>query len=123
MKIELDQETLKSVVSEAIFTSLTEAQRQVMITSALSYLMTPQSSGYGSSRPSTTPIQEAFNHAVGGVANRIASDMLTNDPEISSKIKGLIEEAVAKIVGENRANIIDKVANAIAEGLTKKSDY
>lgn len=122
MKIELDQETLKSVVSEAIFTSLTEQQRAAMIQAALSYLMTPAEDhrGYGAK---TSPIQSAFNSALTGVANRIASEMLTADTTVQTHIKGLIEESVARMVSENRENTVNKIADAIAEGLTKKSSY
>jgi hypothetical protein len=117
-KIEIDNETLKSVVSEAIFASFSSEQKENMIKAALSHLMTPQTNTYN--HRSISPIQQAFNESLDRVARSIALELLEKDDAVKAQINSLIIEAMEKVTTANRESVVIKIANAIAEGIAGK---
>lgn len=118
MKIDLDQNALKELISESIFNSFSEDQKQVMIKSALQYLLSPQENGghYGRKQPS--PLEEAFNRSISRMAEQLASTVLDNDPEVKSKLNLLIQEGITKVFMESREETVGKIADAIRKAVS-----
>lgn len=114
VKLELDNDMMKNLVSEAIMTALTTQQREALIQGAIKHLLTPSVERYGAR---SSPIEDAFQHAVRGVAEKIATEMLTNNEEVKTKIAGLLNEALTRLADTNREKTIERLADAITQGL------
>lgn len=104
MKIELSEENLKSVVSEAIMNSLSLEQRNVLIQNAISYLLTPTSNSLYDQKKS--PMQEAFNNAISQVAREVVTEEMKSNSEIKLKIKELMANAIEKMFEPEAQNAI-----------------
>lgn len=117
MKIDLDDANLKKLVSEAILASLTDEKRSALIQGALQYLLAPGEKMNGYGRAITpSPIEEAFNLAINGVAHTVANEMLRNDPMVKNEIKKLITKAVEKMANSDEA--VEKVRDAIVNTIS-----
>jgi hypothetical protein len=119
LKLQLTDDNLKAIMSEAIMTALTEEQRAVLIKGALQYLLTaPPSSGYNS-RPPTTPIQDAFNEAVRKVAFKVCEEAVSADGELKRQIDTLVADVAKRAFAEDRREkLITKMADAVTSALT-----
>ena len=119
MKLELglEQEQLKGIVSEAILRSLDDQKRDALVQQALQYLLTPQESGYSYGRKKT-PLEEAFEFAIRSVAGEVVSDHLEQDAQVKERLNGLVAEAFAKALENDRERITDRLADAITSALT-----
>lgn len=58
-------------------------------------------------------LDEAKREIVHGVAQRIANEMIASDEVVMGKIRALIDDALMKVLEENRENVVSKVALAI----------
>lgn len=123
MEMKLDAEVMKDVVSSAILKSLDDEQRNHLIQGAITHLLTPQSTGNYYGNKNVSPLTDAFNHAVEKVANKIATDMLENDPQVRLKIQELIVAAFDKVFNDNREQTVSKIADAVVKGMTGENRY
>lgn len=116
MQINLDSEMLKSVVSEAIMRSLDNQTREALIQGAIQHLLTPRegTSSYGRR---TSPLQDAFNSGVYHAAQSIATEMLTKDDAMQTKIRDLLNDALIRLFETKREETISKLADSIRKGL------
>ena len=115
MDIKIDTPQMQELIAQAVFASLDEVKRDVLIKGAIQHLITKDHSrSYGAS---TSPIEDAFRHAVRDVASKIASEMLTNDSDITTKIRALLNEALVLLMENNRESTVANLANAIAAGM------
>ena len=115
-RIDLSDEQLHDIVSEAILQAIDEKQRDAILQEAVRGLLERKKSGvYGDY---VTPIQEAFNLAVEGVARNAAREMMDSDEEIKAKVRSLLKDVLEKIFGEQREKAIDALAEAFRKGLT-----
>lgn len=115
MKLELDDPQLKSLISEAIFASLTQEKKDALIARALENLMSPTES-YGSEK--VTVIQREFYEAVRCLARDLVTKELEGNTEIKEKINGMIRDAVILMTETNREATVNKMSEAIYRGLT-----
>lgn len=115
MKLELDDPQLKSLISEAIFASLTQEKKDSLIARALENLMSPTES-FGSEK--VTVIQREFYEAVRLLARDLVQKELEGNTEIKEKINGMISDAVALMTETNREATVSKISEAIYRGLT-----
>lgn len=119
MDIKLDSDKLQELMGTAILQSLDQIQRLTLIQGAITYLIAPQRSvggGYGSDRPS--PIQEAFQSALRDLARKMATDLLTEDSSVAGQVRKLMDEAVTKVMIDKRDDTVNRIAEAIAKGMT-----
>ncbi len=120
MDIKIDEKLVRDVVSSAIMNSLSQDQRNTLITNAVAFLIAPPAqTGYGGSRQ-PSPLESAFNDAMRHQASKVASEMLENNSEVKEKLHGLIAEAMQKLFTDNRDATIDKIVRAVAEGISGK---
>lgn len=93
--VKFPEDALNDIVHKAILEQVTAEQRDAIIGAAVKALTErPKSTGYGSHQPQSA-LQDAFNMAVQRVANRVAVEVIDNDPVIQGKIRALMGEAVA----------------------------
>ena len=116
--IDLSDEQLHGIVSEAILQAIGEKQRDAILQEAVRELLTKKKVGvYGDY---TTPIQEAFNLAVAGVAREAAREMLDTDEDIRTQVRALLKEVVERVFTIQRDKAIDALSNAFGSGLAGK---
>lgn len=121
MKLDIDDDQMKSLLSEAIYASLDEKKRGALIKGALEHLLTPdRNSGYGVT--GQTPIQRAFNNAIETVANTVVREELTKNEAVRAKIEEMMASAVAAFIGAERETMIKRMSDAIASSLTRRDD-
>lgn len=113
MDIKLDSVQLQELMAQAVLASLDEVKRDVLIKGAIQHLITKDTNRYDR----LSPIEGAFQSAVRGVAEKIATDMLANDADLSAKIRGLVNEALVRLMETNREKTVEKIASAIATGM------
>jgi hypothetical protein len=117
LELDLDKEKLETIVSAAIFQTIDQNKRDILIKDAIRHLMTPQKSDrltYGTPK---SPISEAFEYAIRNVAIKVCGEMLAADPTVQDKLKTLINEALEGLMTTYRAATVEKLANAIAAGM------
>jgi hypothetical protein len=114
MRVDLPEELIKKVAAEAILTAINQEQRDTLIRNAVAYLLTPDDKGYGRRE---SPITSAFNDGIRAVASRLAVEMFEKDETVKNRINELLTEALEKMMGENRAKTVDRIASALTEGM------
>lgn len=112
MDLKIDADTVREVVQKAILDKITPEQRDAMLTAALQHLVSPTFNQY--SRRSESPLQVAFEAAVGEAARKFATEIVNSDPAILDKIKHHIGEGFAKF---DEANYSTYLGTAIGEAL------
>lgn len=113
MKLDLTDQTMKEIVSEAILRAVDEKTRAELIRDAVVYLLAPDvRTGYRE-----TPIQQAFHSAIRAVAFDTVKETIGKDSEVKAKVKQLLDEAWEKVL-RNRDGYTDKIAEAIASALS-----
>lgn len=117
MDIKIDTPQMRELLAQAVFASLDEVKRDVLIKSAIQHLVTQNTDRYDR----TSPIENAFNYAVRDVAQKIAAEMLTNDSSVQEKIRALLNEAMVRLTETNREKTVEKLADAIAAGMAYRA--
>lgn len=121
MKLEIDEALMRSVISEAILTSMDENKRSMLIRGALEHLLTPtKTGGYG---PSISPLQSAFQDAAHIVARQVATEMLTIDETVKEKIRLLLLEAFELVMVKNRQETVKRLADAVTAGMAYREGH
>lgn len=115
VEINLNEGQLKEIVSEAILRAIDEKQRETLIAQAIAHLLAEEKTGYSRDQ---SPIKRAFNQAAYEVAIQSARSALAGDPAVKEKIVGLIAEASERVFETNRERTVERMAQAIAEGLS-----
>lgn len=118
MKLELEDPQLKALISEAIFTSLTQEKKDALISTAISNLMAP-AENHGSG-PKITVLQREFNESIRCIARDVITKEIEGNSEIKQKINGMIADAVTLMTETNRESLVAKVSEAIYRGLTQE---
>lgn len=117
MDIRIDEKLVREVVAGAIMNSLSQEQRNTLITNAVAYLLGPgEERGYGRGR-SPSPIEQAFNNAIDFEARKVAAEVLTDNADVQTKLRELITEAVESLMTKNREDTVNRIARAIGDGL------
>lgn len=114
LKVDLSSDQLRDLTSTAILQAITDQQRAALIQAALTYLLTPREGAYG--RKPLSPIQEAFNLAVEGLARDLVRDELRTNPAITEQIHALIVDAVDRLMAD-RAAVVDRMADSLSRAL------
>lgn len=116
MDLKLDSTEMREIIGEALLRAVDEKTREALIASALRSLLERD----GNSYDKKSPLERAFAYATQQMAHKTAEEMLVNDAEFKAGIEAMIAEAAAKVIGEGRAEMVDKIAKAISSGLEPK---
>ena len=117
MRLELDNDAMKGLVSEAIFQSFDEQKRDALVKSALEQLLQPAKDGYGNSK-GKSPLQSAFEDALAMKAREVANLAVNERPEIVEAINLMVIDALKKFTEDGREAMVEKMADAIRKGIT-----
>lgn len=110
MQFELNDEQLDKALQSAVLNLLTDESKEKLFAQAITNILEPGSTGYNKK----SKFQDAFERAVFVAANKVAEDMLKNDPVIQIKIKEMISEAVELSFTEKRKETVENLARQIA---------
>jgi uncharacterized membrane protein YheB (UPF0754 family) len=118
MDFKLDDQALKSVLSKSIMDILTPEKREEIIGKAVERLLATKTSDR---YDAPTTLQAAFDAAVRDVAQTVAVEMLRQDAALRDKIKAMFYAAWEKqTTGENEANLVEKISNAIEKAFSNE---
>jgi len=113
MELKIAPEAMETMVTKAMFDGMTQEHRDELVSSAIKQLLEKpvKKSAWEAGK---SPLQEAFDNAVGIVARKISYERLQNDPEFIAKVEQLFADIVKKMFGEGEARdkFIDKIAEA-----------
>jgi BMFP domain-containing protein YqiC len=115
--LKIDTPQLRELLAEAVMASMDQVKREALIQGAVQHLLAKSNDSYNR----TSPIEQAFQYAVRDVATKLANDMLTNDKEVEAKLRGLVNEALERLMTTNREATVTKLADAIAAGMAYRS--
>ncbi len=123
--IEIPTEGLRSVVHQYVMEQLDTEQRSTIVAQAISYLLTPQTAAYG--RPATSPLEDAFNNAVGIAMNQIAREIVAEDPGVRTQLYNLMGESIRKWLNEDayeykRNSFVAQMGEAIGRAMSSRDD-
>ena len=116
MNVTLSNEQIEKAVQAAIFESITQDQRDLLIKGALQHLLTEQSNAYSGRR---SPLQEAFNSAVHTHARKAVEESLADNADFKAALDKMIAEAMAKFMAADKAVVTDTMARALADVFTR----
>ena len=113
MNVTLSNEQIEKAVQAAIFESITQDQRDLLIKGALQHLLTaPPGDGYSKRR---SPIQEAFDSAVGQLARKIVAEHLENNADFKAALDGMITDTLARFMAAEKGAVVGQMADALTK--------
>lgn len=121
MELKIDEEQMNALVSKAVFEMIPPEAREQLLQRAVFDLITGSSkSAYGNK----TKLQELFEQAVFTTARKLIEEHLTNSPVFEEKIRELFIECINRaFTGDNRDKLVNKLTNALSEGLFEGKRY
>jgi hypothetical protein len=102
MEIEIDEKA-HELVAAAILSTITGEARDKLLASAVASLIEPQKDCYN--RDKLTPLQEAFNHSVGRVAERVVEEFVQGNEEFKAAIAAKVQKSLVDAVAQQRVDI------------------
>jgi hypothetical protein len=109
-EMKFSPEELRELVQEAIFAKMTPEGRDALIKKALETLLA-QSGIPGHNK---SPIRDAFDDAVVGVAREIAREVI-NSQGYREKIREVCVEAIESMFAKRTEKLAEKVGDRLAE--------
>ncbi len=117
MNISISDEQMSTIVSKAIFESLSAEDRDKLIQGAIASLLIPERGGvYGSKK---SPLESAFLNAASIAAHGLAIQELEGDTVFQLRLKELIHEATERVFTTDREKILNSIVNAISRGFER----
>lgn len=120
-EMKLDLGDMEAVVSAQVLASISDEVREKILSDAVKMLITAQQRKDRYDRPIETPsmIHEAFNAAVRGLAQKIAVELIEENPEVERRVREAAGEAII-VWMEDDGNLMGSLAEAIVETFRKK---
>jgi hypothetical protein len=118
LQINLDPVALREATAQAIMGVLTTEVREQIIRQAVSAILQPSTDSWNRGK---SPLQDAFESAILGLARDEARRLIAEDPDIGGKIKTLLREVADKVISADQDKMATKMADAFVASL--KRDY
>lgn len=115
--IKIPADALNGLVARAIFDSIGPEQRDALITSAITKLIEPRKDSYG--RTEASPLQEAFERAIGVATNRVVNEVLESDEQLKSKLREVVSDKLRDLLDDNYS-LQRVVSEALADAILRK---
>jgi len=112
LNISIDPNQIKELVSEAILAQLSSDQRTSIIGQAVKSLVTETRGDYGRTIPS--PLSVAFSNAVAQSAQKIAAELVEEDPEFKEAVRNAVKDAMSAAMKDSY-----KLTEAVTETVVK----
>jgi hypothetical protein len=114
----IDSTAMQAIVSKAILEGIDQNQRDALLEQAVRYLLVaPPKQGYGAPEPKT-PLQSAFDQAVGVAVNGVAREMVEGNQRLQQRIRELMSEAIESILMEGDTSLADSVRQSLGEAVS-----
>lgn len=120
MDLNINNEQMVTLVTKAIFDSMTPESREELLKGAISSLMVTRKQGhYGAT--DKTPLQEAFELAAFRVAQTIIEEEMKGDENFRVSVKAAYTLAVEKTFkGDGLEKVVTRVSNAMIQALSEE---
>jgi|688.fasta_scaffold525588_4 hypothetical protein len=105
---------LQKMLETAMFESLDETKKDLLIKSALTHLTEVPK------WKDQTPLQEMFYQCVYEEAQNTVKNLLADNPQIQSSIAALVENLIKEMIAKHTPVFIDGLAEVIGQSLTNK---
>lgn len=112
----IDQQTLLAATTKLLLESLSSEDREKLLTTALTNVLTPKKDPRGYGYPELSPLQDAFNEAAKISAVRIVKEFFDR-PEVVEKMRQAVADACNKAFSEE---FTQRFANKMLDGLWVK---
>lgn len=99
--INLDEDTMSRILTQAIIEGIGEDEKNNIIGQAIAYLTQPAKNSY--SRDAKTPLQEAFDTAMGMYVNRVVREYIEKDETVRAKVNAELDVVLGQF-GEKLSN-------------------
>lgn len=119
--LRLGEEKLQELASAAVVAAMGPEEREALIASAIKQLF-QKKEGRGYGHLATSPLHEAFTRAMTRHAETIAEESITSDEELTEKIRGVVREAIEKVLVKDREETVKVVAMAIRSAMFDLKD-
>lgn len=116
-----ESETIKTLVTDAMFKTLDQAKRDELIRAALASILKEDFSRLHGHTDS--PLSQAFQDAANQVCREIVREKLEKDPEFVKQIRGVIDDAFENVLKKQRPKLVQSVTDALLEGFKFKERY
>ena len=114
--IKIDTGAMNQIVSKAILEGIDDNQKQTILDQAVQALIAPRKDRYGQST-GLTPIQEAFDLAVNQTIGQVARELVSENEELLTRVRGLVADAMAAALKEPYTKLRENVNRAVAESI------
>lgn len=111
--IKIDTAAMNQIVSKAILEGIDDNQKQAILEQAVQALITPKKDNYG--RNTDTPLQRAFDSAVGSVVYQVAREFVEENQELRAKVREMVAQAMATALESPGTKLQGAVRDAVAE--------
>lgn len=119
--IEIKDEDMKRLFSEAILAHISATGRDTLIKEAIRYLLTEQErQGPNYSKIKFTPLSEAFSNAVACEARQIIKEHIEQDPQIKEAIATVVQAAVLKMLAD--PTLVESITTMITQLFAKAAE-
>jgi uncharacterized membrane-anchored protein YjiN (DUF445 family) len=119
MDLRVNDDAMKSLVAKAIMDSLTQENREKLITDAITQTLTKPEGG-NSYAPKRSPLQQAFDNAVETEARKYAAQVVSEDETFKARIRQLFADVADKLFSDAmRGEIVDGIAGTVSRALNK----
>ena len=109
----IDQATLQAATTKLLLDSMSAEDREKLLTTALTHVLTPVKSGSWPHSKEESPLQEAFNRAATVAAGQIVQEYFKT-PEVKSRLRKVVDESLDKAFDDKFANLIaSKMVNGL----------
>lgn len=116
--------TVKALVTEAIFKAIDEKKREEMMKAAIASLLKKPENQASWRGEQNTPLQDAFDTCVRQVAMEICREKLTKDEGFRKMVESVVVDAMQKVwATDKREKLIDNIAEAVVEGMKIKERF
>lgn len=121
VKLNLDNEQLKLLMSEAILQALSTQQRDALLRGALEYLVTSTRDDRG--RPMPSPLQMAFNAALRDAAQSVIAAELEENTAAQQQLKALITAAYEHALTGDSPGLVSRISAALVKALVPDREW
>lgn len=124
LKITLEEEQVKEVVSAAVLKLFSEEKRDTLMKAAVAHLLTPtKGNNYNYGQGAASPLEDAFLGAVNTATRQWFHERLTS-PDEDTPEKKMLHDALSEVVvrmftGDNRDTVIDTLTEGVVEAFKK----
>jgi len=112
--LNLDGEALREATVQAMLGVLTPETRAQIMESAIRALLTPSTSSWDRNK---SPIELAFEHAVGQIAREEAHKLVAEDEALRTRMKELLRVTADRLLDVDVDKLTERMANSLAESM------